>query len=71
MQYRLKSQTFLAMDGPRAGRRYERGQIYNEDEIPPEELPRFELVSAAQGNEESETPDASPITHYEGEEENG
>jgi len=45
-KYRLKrgQESFQVVDGPLAGRKFERGKEYREDEIPPEEEQRFEAV---------------------------
>lgn len=47
MSYRLKKgiESFDVVDGRYAGRRYARGQAY--EEIPPEEKHKFELIKKA------------------------
>ena len=44
MKYRLKknAESIQIVDGPYAGRKYEKGKLY--DEIPPEEAHRFERI---------------------------
>lgn len=47
-QFRLKKGTpaFQVADGPFAGRKFEPGEIYNEDQVPDQEKARFEPVKS-------------------------
>lgn len=44
MAYRLKSESFEIVDGPDAGKKFKRGQVY--DQIPEAYLSEFEMIPA-------------------------
>lgn len=47
-KYRLKGEAFEVVDGPFAGKKFQRGVAYEESQVPPMEKKRFVEVPAAQ-----------------------
>ena len=55
--YKLKKgiENFQIVDGPFAGRKYKRGKVYEEDQIPPEVRGKFDELKAESSKVKAES----------------
>lgn len=63
MNYRVKAnvENFVVVDGPFTGKKFQRGKRYRKEEIPENEMHRFEAVVGKKKKEDSKTAPAPAV----------